>query len=179
MSKLYSLIINIQIFLNIIWKGKGKRVNNGYHCYHRTVRFFWVFLLKNRPEPNKTGSVWTGSRFGPGCINKKSYFPVWLYFLVKTGPDRTVNTPTTYPLNWLARMSLWAFFAHSVYDLHAILFALFHTIWIILIIVCFSTLLFYLCVCVCVVISESLERFLDVVAAFIILFMVMYVLFQC
>jgi len=57
MSKLYSLIINIHIFLNIIWKGKGKRVNNGYHCYHKTVRFFWVFLLKNRPEPNKTGSV--------------------------------------------------------------------------------------------------------------------------
>ena len=104
MSKLYSLIINIQIFLNIICKGKRKRVNNGYHCYHRTVWFFWFFLLKNRPEPNKTGSVWTGSRFGPGCINKEYYFPVWLYFWVKTGPNRTVNTPT---VNYLKFTSFW------------------------------------------------------------------------
>jgi hypothetical protein len=34
-------------------------------------RFFWFLRLKNRPEPNKTGSVWNGSRFGPGYINKK------------------------------------------------------------------------------------------------------------
>jgi hypothetical protein len=83
-SKLCSLIINI------IWKGKEKRVNNGYHCYHRTIRFSWFFWLKNRPEPNKTGS-----RFGPGCINKEYHFPVWLYFWVKTGPNRTVNTPSS------------------------------------------------------------------------------------
>ena len=51
-------------------------------------------MLKNRPEPNKTGSVGTGSRFGPGNINKEYYFPVRLNFWVKTGPDRTVNTPT-------------------------------------------------------------------------------------
>ena len=85
-SKLYSLIINIQIFLNIIWKGKGKRVNNGYCCYHRTIRFFKFFLLKNQLELNKTSSGWTGSRFSPGCINKEYYFPVWFYFWVKTGP---------------------------------------------------------------------------------------------
>jgi len=56
MLKLYSLIINIQIFLNIIWKGKGKRVNNGYHCYHRTVRFFCFFAKKPiRTEQNGFG----------------------------------------------------------------------------------------------------------------------------
>ena len=54
---------------------------------------FLVFMLKNRPEPNKTGSVWTGSQFGSGYINKKYYFPVRLNFWVKTGPNRTVNTP--------------------------------------------------------------------------------------
>jgi len=59
---------------------------------------FLVFMLKNRPEPNKTGSVWTGSRFGSGYINKKYYFPVRLNFWVKTGPNRTVNTPTSYRL---------------------------------------------------------------------------------
>jgi hypothetical protein len=53
---------------------------------------FLVFMLKNRPEPNKTGSVWTGSRFGLGYINKKYYFPVRLNFWVKTRPNQTVNT---------------------------------------------------------------------------------------
>jgi hypothetical protein len=57
---------------------------------------FLVFMLKNRPEPNKTGSVWTDSRFGSGYINKKYYFLVRLNFWVKTGPNRTVNTPSYY-----------------------------------------------------------------------------------
>ena len=35
-----------------------------------------VFMLKNRPELNKTGSVRTGSRFGSSYINKEYYFPV-------------------------------------------------------------------------------------------------------
>jgi hypothetical protein len=54
--------------------------------------FFWFLKLKNRPEPNKTGLVWTGSRFGPGYFNKEYYFPVWLNFWVKIGPNRIVNT---------------------------------------------------------------------------------------
>jgi hypothetical protein len=42
--------------------------------------FFWFLMLKNQPEPNKTGSVRTVSRFCPGYINKKYYFPAGLNF---------------------------------------------------------------------------------------------------
>ena len=55
---------------------------------------FLVFLAK---KPTRTEQ----NRFGPGCINKKYYFSVWLYFLVKTGPNWTVNTPTTDLLNYI------------------------------------------------------------------------------
>jgi hypothetical protein len=43
-------------------------------------RFFRFLILKNRPEPHKISSVWTGSRFGPGHIDKEYYFPVRLNF---------------------------------------------------------------------------------------------------
>ena len=64
----------------------------------KMLRFFWLLDAKNRPEPNKTGSVWTGSRFGSGYINKDYYFSVWLNFWVKTEPDRTVNTLIVIPV---------------------------------------------------------------------------------
>ena len=41
---------------------------------------FQFLILKNRPEPHKISSVWTGSRFGPGHIDKEYYFPVRLNF---------------------------------------------------------------------------------------------------
>jgi hypothetical protein len=44
---------------------------------------FWFsqfLMLKNRPEPHKISSVWTGSRFSPGHIDKEYYFPVQLNF---------------------------------------------------------------------------------------------------
>jgi hypothetical protein len=56
-----------------------------------------VFKKTDQPikpkNPEKTCSVWTGSQFGSGYINQECYFPVRLNFLVKTGPNRTVNTP--------------------------------------------------------------------------------------
>jgi len=51
-----------------------------------------VFALKNRTEPNRNRSVWTG--FGSVSVFFFLKNSVWLLFLIKTEPNRTVNTPT-------------------------------------------------------------------------------------
>ena len=75
-------------------------------------------MLKNRPEQNKTDSIWTGSRFGPDYINREYYFLVQLNFWVKTGPNRTVNTPNVYSsiksIKTLYRALDWKYKARDV-----------------------------------------------------------------
>jgi hypothetical protein len=66
----------------------------------KTFRFFWFWMLKNRPELNKTGSDWTDSRFGSGYINKEYYFLVRLNFWVKTGPWTPLFLDCMWWLEW-------------------------------------------------------------------------------
>jgi hypothetical protein len=57
---------------------------------------FLIFNVRKpiRTEQNRFGLNQFSVRSGPVYINKECYFSVRLNFWVKTGPNRTVNTPS-------------------------------------------------------------------------------------
>jgi len=107
---------------HVLWFISWSPCKNGSS---KNISVFFLFLmLENWSEPNKTGSVWTGSRFGPSYINQECYFPVQLNFLVKTGPWtpllRTKGTKknldpeiTLYLRTRSIRMTWWS---HLIFD---------------------------------------------------------------
>jgi hypothetical protein len=76
--------LSISLISGSLWnegiRGLWYNDNSKKKAYLIGFWFSQFLMLKNRPEPHKISSVWTGSRFSPGHIDKEYYFPVQLNF---------------------------------------------------------------------------------------------------